>query len=89
MNIHQSKTRKPLGQLLVDQEQWRRSKIRAELQDLGLTQGQWKAILTNAEAHKLPSYVRDVIVKELPAAEEFFKHPKLSEACSLQLEQSQ
>ena len=79
MNLHQSKARRPRGQFLVGQEHWRRNKIRAELQELGLTQGQWKAILTNAEAHKLPTYVRDVIVTELPAAAKFFKHPKLTE----------
>lgn len=80
MNIHRSKTRQPLGEFLVKQESWRRNKIRGELKLLGLTQGQWKGILTNTEAHKLPSYVRDVIVKEWPDSEDFFKHPKLSEA---------
>ena len=89
MNIHQSKPRQALGQFLVNQEYWRRNKIRGELQQLGLTRGQWKAILTNAEAHKLPTYVRDVIVEEWPDAEKFFKHPKLAEACSSQLELSQ
>lgn len=79
MNLHRSKARRALGQFLVSQEHWRRNKIRSELQELGLTQGQWKAILTNAEAHKLPTYVRDVIVTELPAAAKFFKHPKLTE----------
>lgn len=79
MNIDSKKERQPLGRVLVQLEEWQRLKIRSKLQTLGVSQGQWKGILTYAEAHKLPTFIRDVIVEELPETSYLFNHPILKQ----------
>lgn len=77
MNIDSTKERQPLGTMLMQLEEWQRRKIRTKLRNLGVSQGRWKGILTYAEAHNLPTFIRDAIVEELPNATELFHHPKL------------
>lgn len=77
MNIDKTKKREPLGQYLIEVETWKRSKIRDKLKDLGVNHMAWHRILTVTEAHKIPTYIRDIIVEELPETAPFFKHPKL------------
>ncbi|PWJ53916.1 hypothetical protein CLV98_12032 [Dyadobacter jejuensis] len=76
MNIDSTKKRRPLGHLLVSLAGWKRLKIKSRLTELGISQGQWQGMLTYAEAHKLPTFVRDIIVEELPEAKDLFQHPK-------------
>ncbi|CAG4992321.1 hypothetical protein DYBT9275_00939 [Dyadobacter sp. CECT 9275] len=77
MNIVSNKNRTPLGEVLFAQSEWRRMKIKADLLALGLSEGRWRGIHERVEAHLLPAYVRDVIVKELPQTAPLFEHPKL------------
>lgn len=77
MNIDRTKNRQPLGRALMAQEEWKRLKIRARLRDLNVTQGKWKGLLTYAEAHNLPTFIRDVIVEEIPETADLFNHPDL------------
>lgn len=79
MNIKTNKDREPLGEILINIEDWHRQKIRKRLNRLEVTQGKWKRILTTAEAYKLPVFIRDVIVEELPNTSHLFKHPKSEE----------
>lgn len=89
MNISRTKKRTPLGVELFKLPAYERDRIRTKLTEVGLTEGGWRSIYERTDAHLLPVFVRDIIVKEMPAAEKFFKHPKLAEACSSQLEPSQ
>jgi hypothetical protein len=77
MNIDNTKERPPLGRALANLDEWKRLKIKKRLRDLGITQGQWKGYLIYAEAYKLPAFVRDVIVEELPDTAELFSHPQV------------
>ncbi|WP_090147781.1 hypothetical protein [Dyadobacter soli] len=77
MKFDRTKERQPLGHLLADLEEWQRMKIKTRLKELGFSQGQWKGLLTNAAAHKVPAFVRDVIVGELPDSAQLFNHPNL------------
>lgn len=75
MNFNDTKERMPLGRVLFRMEEWHRRRLRKDLLSLGLSQGQWKGLLTYADAHKLPPFIRDTIVKELPETAELFTHP--------------
>ncbi|SEI39859.1 hypothetical protein SAMN05216327_101234 [Dyadobacter sp. SG02] len=77
MNIDKTKKRPPVGTALSEIEDWRRRKIKAELKAVGFTEGQWKGLLANAEGYKVPAFVRDIIVKELPETAHLFNHPQL------------
>ncbi|WP_254562179.1 hypothetical protein [Dyadobacter diqingensis] len=77
MNIDSTKERKPLGKVLIALEEWQRLRLRLKLRALGVSQGQWKGLLTYAEAHKLPKFIRDAIVEELPDTADLFENPKL------------
>ncbi|MCF0071311.1 hypothetical protein LZD49_12590 [Dyadobacter sp. CY261] len=69
--------REALGAALAALPTWRRSKIKSELKDAGFTENQWKRLLSSAEAHKVPAFVRDIIVNELPDTAHLFNHPNL------------
>lgn len=72
--------RTPLGKVLFCQiDPWKMVKIKKRLVGLGLTEGGWRTIYERTPAYKLPTFVRDVIIKEIPEAEPLFDHPKLHE----------
>lgn len=80
MNISRTKKRTPLGEVLFKLPAYERDRIRMKLTEAGLTEGGWRSIYERTDAHLLPVFVHDIIVRELPTTEKFFKHPKLSEA---------
>lgn len=80
MRISTEKTRTPLGDVLFNVPDWQRNKIKGRLLKLGLSEGRWRGIHERVDAHLLPTFVRDVIVEELPNTEHLFKHPNLETA---------
>lgn len=78
MNISTNKVRTPLGRVLFfDIEPWQKTKIKKRLEGLGLTEGGWRSIHERTAAYRLPTYVRDVIIEELPDYAYLFEHPSL------------
>lgn len=77
MRISADKTRTPLGEVLFKLPEWKRIKIKNRLMVLGITEGGYRTIHERTSAYLLPTFVRDVIIEELPDTEELFKHPGL------------
>lgn len=77
MNIANKKKRTPLGETLYAKEEWQRIKIKTRLLSLGFSEGNWRGMIERIDAHRLPTFVRDVIVDELPDTAVLFNHPKL------------
>lgn len=75
MRIELSKEREELGKVLINMHHLDRANLKRKLTQLGVTQGEWQGYLTYAKAYDLPSFVRDVIVAELPETENLFVRP--------------
>lgn len=77
MNIDRDLPRKPLGKALMKLDNLDRQVLRRKLLRMGLTQGKWKYLLTEAVAHKQPGFVQDAIIEDVPSTKELFKPPGL------------
>lgn len=78
MNVSKNKKRTPLGEVIFKLPDWQKNKIKDRLTELGLSEGKWRGIHERVEAHLLPTFVRDVIIEELPQTKDLFEHPKIS-----------
>jgi hypothetical protein len=77
MRISIEKSRTPLGEVLFKLPEWHRIKIKNRLIALGITEGGYRTIHERTSAYLLPTFVRDVIIEELPETELLFRHPGL------------